>query len=260
MHCSTIEQLNPPRAVLIFILPLFLMILTLLSFAVAIVFANKATTRSYSGLEVTIILTAIGAGIFALSLYFSPMWKYGLFIVIVCILSFLAAAARVFRFNVLVLILQVIAILYIFDPFHASRYLNLSTTRDPATGLPLPCTYGLFHTTQCMADQGSRNCRSYYDYFSFDPLLRDTDRFENPEVQAWGYCDRHWFTTLLIFEVVIMVFLIVLFLLTLLGLLLRFRSLLPEPIQLEIVKEQPEVFYPVASYPAPLAPAVYPIM
>jgi hypothetical protein len=253
MHCSTIEQLNPPRAILIFVLPLFLMLLTLFSFAVAIAFANKATTRSYSGLEVAMIVTAVGAGLFALSLYFSPMWKYGLFIVIVCILSFLAAAARVFVFNAVVFALQIIAILYIFDPFHASRYLNLSTTRDPATALPLPCTYGLFHTTQCMADFGSRNCRSYYDYFGFDPLLRDTDRFENPQVQAWGYCDRHWFTTLLIFEVVIMVFLIVLFFLTLLGLLLRFRSMLPEPIQLEIVKEVPDVI------PVPIvAPVAYP--
>jgi hypothetical protein len=221
------------------------MLLTLFSFAVAIVFANKATTRSYSGLETAMIITAVGAGIFAISLYFSPMWKYGLWIVLVCILSFLAAAARVFTFNAVVFFLQFVAIFYILDPMHASRYLNVSTFRDPNTGLPLPCTYGLYHTTQCMADLGSRNCRSYYDYFGYDSMLRDTDRFENPQVQAWGYCDRHWFTTLLIFEVIMTVFLIVLFFLTLLGLLLRFRSLIPEPIQLEIIKEQPEIIYPV---------------
>jgi len=243
-QCSTIEQLNPLRAILIFILPLFLMILTLLSFAVAIVFANKATTRSYSGLEIAIILVAVALGIFAISLYFSPMWKYGLWLVLVALLSFLAAAARVFTFNALVVFLQVVALWYIFDPFHASRYLNLSYYRNPATGAPLPCTFGLFHTTQCMADDGSRLCRWYYDYFSFDPLTRDVERFENPAVQAWGYCDRHWFTTLLIFEIIAMVLLIILWLLTLLGLLLRFRSLMPEPVELEVVKEQPEYFSP----------------
>ena len=40
---------------------------------------------------------------------------------------------------------------------------------------------------------------NYLGYFTLDPQLRDTDRFDNPARTTYGYCDRGYVLLLLVF-------------------------------------------------------------
>ena len=66
-------------------------------------------------------------------------------------------------------------------------------------------------------------CYHWYDYFKYDPALRDVDRVDNPEITMFGYCSRGWVTALMIFSYFVMTGVLVQLVLSLLGVFIRFR-------------------------------------
>jgi hypothetical protein len=248
-RCSSVYFLHGLRSFFIFALPGFLLLSTLLGLAVVLVFANKASNRSYSFIESAMILLSINAILFALPTFFSPAFKYGVLVVLVGLITILSAAARVRSLNVLALVALVVAIIYVFDPFTGNAYLNLTgfrtlsqdlTGRTAAgfqrvPGQPDDRTNGLLHLITAMWREGQQFCVDFYDYFRLDDQLLDKARFDNPAVTTYGYCNRGWVFALLIFEIIMMSTLVILTIVTLIALLLRFRKQADlAPVELEV--------------------------
>jgi hypothetical protein len=219
-----------------------------------LVFANKASNRSYSFIESGMILFALIAIIFALPTFFSPAFKYGVLIVLVGLITILSAAARVRSLNVLALAALVLAVLYCFDPFTGNQYLTMVSFRTLSQdlagsqgnaqypysnqripGQPDYLTNGLLHLITHMWRDSQNFCVDFYDYFRLDDNLLDKNRFDNPEVSTYGYCTRGWVFALLIFEIIAMSALVILTVITLIALLLRFRKQADlAPVELEV--------------------------
>eukprot|EP00999_Lentomonas_sp_LEN2_P002972 NODE_82_length_2421_cov_316.376635_g61_i0.p1 GENE.NODE_82_length_2421_cov_316.376635_g61_i0~~NODE_82_length_2421_cov_316.376635_g61_i0.p1 ORF type:complete len:753 (+),score=258.77 NODE_82_length_2421_cov_316.376635_g61_i0:69-2327(+) len=236
-QCTTIEHLHPIKTFLIFGIPVALLAASLLSLAVVLIFANKASNRSYSFIETAMIVLAVGVVLFAMPTFFSPAAKYGLIVAIAALLTILSAAARIKALNVGLLFVQLIVILYLIDPFGGNNYLNFTSFRNWGNGAPNGNTNGILHTTNYMWTNWGGFCTAYYNYFAYDNQLRDTDRFDNPTIPTFGYCSRAWVATLLIFESILIMLFFIMFFVTLLALVLRFRKE-PElaPIELEVQK------------------------
>jgi len=242
LTCSSIELLTVLKAGMVFIIPLILLLATLSGFGIVLVFANKASNRSYSFLETTMIVLSVLTILTSIPLYFSPMFKYGIFIVLTAFLTVLSAAARIRALNIITLVAQFVILVYIFDPVHGNQYLTLTAFPHivgPNAGIPDTNTKGLLHTTTYMFDylHGSAFCTTFYDYFQLDPVLQDTDRFDNPYVNTFGYCKRGWVAFLLNFEALLILFVLLLFVVTLLALVLRFRKIVESAaVELEVQK------------------------
>jgi hypothetical protein len=221
------------------------------SLAIVLVFANKASNRSYSFIETAMIVLSTLAVLACLPTFFSPSFKYGLVGVIGALASILSAAARIRKLNLGVLIFQLIILLYFFDPFTGNAYLNMMSYRNWWNGSPdgngmnsgvnSEATFmgsnGLLHTTTQMWTNSVSFCATFYDYFLLDQDLRDIDRFENGEIITFGYCTRGWITFLLIFNAILMLLYFLLFIVTLLALILRFRKQrVLDAIELEVQK------------------------
>jgi hypothetical protein len=240
-QCTTIENLNPIKAMFVFVLPTYMLILSLGGLAIVLVFANKASNRSYNPIEQAMIVVAIMIIILSLSFYFSPMYKFGVLCVIAALIVILSAAARIFALNAWALVIIILALLFMVDPFPANEWLNFTSFRNPANGAIVPDAAGFLWAIEYHWSNDAEQCVRYYDYFRLDNQLRDVDRFDNPEITTFGYCERGWIIALLVFAVVVIILLVLLFFLTLIALLLRFRKIAPAPVALEVVKE-PEVF------------------
>jgi hypothetical protein len=253
--CSSIELLTVLKSGMVYIIPMALLIATFAGLGIVLVFANKASNRSYSFIESAMIILALISVLVSIPLFFSPMFKYGVFIVIVSLLSILSAAARVRVVNVAAVVAQIIILFYIFDPIHGNRYLTFTSFPvivGPWAGAPDTETKGLLHTTTSMFYRrgvvDTTWCTTFYDWFNLDPALRDTVRFDNPEIQTFGYCKRGWVAFLLIFQGILIVSFVLLFIVTLVALLLRFRKAQSlAPITLEILKD--DVVYPPVPLP-----------
>jgi len=253
-RCSSVYFVHGLRSFFMFALPAFLLLSTLFGLAIVLVFANKASNRSYSFIESGMILFALIAIIFALPTYFSPAFKYGVLIVLVGLITILSAAARVRSLNVLALAALILAVLYTFDPFTGNQYLTMVSFRTLAVdqtgntgnsagpyslqrvaGQPDYLTNGLLHIITHMWRDSQNFCVDFYDYFRLDDNLLDTNRFDNPAETTFGYCRRGWVFALLIFEVIAMTALIILTIITLIALLLRFRKAADlAPVELEV--------------------------
>lgn len=253
--CSSIELLTVLRSGMIYIIPLALLIATFGGLGVVLVFANKASNRSYSFIESTMIVLALVSALSSIPLFFSPMFKYAVFIIIASLISILSAAARVKIVNIFAIIAQVVILFYIFDPIHGNRFLTFTSFPQISganSGLPDTETKGLLHTTTSLFYRNgvvdTSFCTNFYDYFNLDRVARDTTRFDNPDINTFGYCKRGWIAFLLIFEGILIVAFVLLFVVSLISLLLRFRKAVNlAPITLEILKEDAP-FTPVPLY------------
>jgi hypothetical protein len=202
--CSTIEQMNTINAFWVFVLPTELLFATFVSLAICLAFAARSThTHEFSVIERCMIGAAVLTILFAATLFFAPVWKYGVVTVTVSLVAILAASARVRVLNGACIFLQVLALLYLFDFVHGNAYLGVPMSRTEQ-GIIDSSTMGVLHTTakyfKSIADVSSQgNCVKYYRYFAWDPNVRDT-RFDNPEVTTFGYCSRAWTVALYLFE------------------------------------------------------------
>jgi hypothetical protein len=234
------------RAFWIFVWPTALLLATVMGLAVALVIANRAAARRYHFVERALIVISLLMALFAIPLYFSPAFKYAAVIVFVAVVAIITAAIVHFALNILLIIFTIGLLFYLVDPITSNTYLTFSSDRL-ASGFTDPNAGGVLHYT----GEGWRNgtlddiftkpllnrvgfCTNFYDYFRFDPLLHDYERFENPVVQTFGYCSRGYTFTLLLFELFLILFALLLALLAIIAMMLRFQKVVFEPVELEI--------------------------
>eukprot|EP00999_Lentomonas_sp_LEN2_P003077 NODE_92_length_2352_cov_157.526292_g71_i0.p1 GENE.NODE_92_length_2352_cov_157.526292_g71_i0~~NODE_92_length_2352_cov_157.526292_g71_i0.p1 ORF type:complete len:727 (-),score=211.78 NODE_92_length_2352_cov_157.526292_g71_i0:109-2289(-) len=231
-QCTIIENLGPIKAFWVYVLPAFLLTATLLALALVILFANNVSARSYSFVESGMVIVGVLLILAALPFYFSPAYKYSVLFVIVSLMCVLSASARVKWLNIVALAATIVLILYVVDPFHGNELFNFGYYRLE-NGQPDAEGAGIFHTVQDLFNR-PKMCTDYYKYFMMDPLLHDNERIHNPHKTTFGYCSRGWIMTLLVFAAVCMILTLLLFTLTLIALMLRFRKQKYEPIELEV--------------------------
>eukprot|EP00999_Lentomonas_sp_LEN2_P003066 NODE_91_length_2354_cov_109.447238_g70_i0.p1 GENE.NODE_91_length_2354_cov_109.447238_g70_i0~~NODE_91_length_2354_cov_109.447238_g70_i0.p1 ORF type:complete len:748 (+),score=210.11 NODE_91_length_2354_cov_109.447238_g70_i0:64-2307(+) len=231
-QCTIIENLGPIKAFWVYVLPAFLLTATLLALALVILFANNVSARSYSFVESGMVIVGVLLILAALPFYFSPAYKYSVMFVVVALICVLSASARVKWLNVLALGAVILLVLYVVDPFHGNELFNFGYYRLE-NGMPDPEGAGILHTVQDLFNR-PKMCVDYYKYFMLDPLLHDHERIHNPHKTTYGYCSRGWIMTLLVFAAVCIILTLLLFVLTLVALVLRFRKQKYEPIELEV--------------------------
>eukprot|EP00992_Anisonema_acinus_P015446 TRINITY_DN9753_c0_g1_i2.p1 TRINITY_DN9753_c0_g1~~TRINITY_DN9753_c0_g1_i2.p1 ORF type:complete len:676 (-),score=152.91 TRINITY_DN9753_c0_g1_i2:39-2066(-) len=148
-QCSTVEALNPIKAFWIYVLPAYLLLATVIALAFVIAFINKSSRRSFSFLERAMITIAFLTIILAVTAYFAPVYKYGVWVVFVSLLTILAAAARLKWLNAALVVIQFFTLLFLLDPFHGNNYLNFSSLRV-VNGDPDPQSAGILHSVHKM--------------------------------------------------------------------------------------------------------------
>lgn len=243
--CSTTESMNTVKAFWIFVLPTELMFGTFACLAFCLAFAARSKhAHEFSITERIMVGVAVLTILFAVPLFFAPIYKYGVVVAIVSLFAIITASARVRGLNIVCVLLQVLALLYLFDPMHGNHLLNTSSGRL-SDGTIDAQTMGVLHSTAKMFKsvgdvQTNQYCQKFYQYFTFDPLVRDFDRFDNPEVTTFGYCSRAWVVALFLFEGAILMLLLVQFVLDMLALIVRFKAPSFDPVQLEVQGKQPE--------------------
>jgi hypothetical protein len=233
--CSTIENLHPLRAVVAFFLPIVLLAAMFLGLAFTLFFAKKQNAiNPLSGYEKAIVALAFLVIVFAWPLFFSPLYKYGVAIIWVAFFSLLAAIAGVKRLIPIALIVQVILLIYIFDPFAGNEILNLSYTRqvnlkpqrgDGSAVQNAGVAYsGVFLSIMALwrgdgvSYRGARCTRFYDGYFQRDAWVEDFERRDfGGSKTTFGFCAREWFATLMIVEILMAMWVIILFVVTLVA-------------------------------------------
>jgi hypothetical protein len=233
--------MDPLKAFWLFIFPAALLATTLVGLALALVFANKAAQRLFSLTERAIIAFSILISILIIPLYFSPLYKYGLFIVVLAIWNIITASLRVRWMNTVAIILHIILIIYLFDPFAGSAYFNLTYFRNE-NGTADYTANGIWHGTKrlyfSMREVGDDfgRCVRYFDYFMYDQQAIDY-RFNSPRIWTFGYCSDQYLLALYLFQGFIIIVAIILLILLLIGRVLRFRKNMAVPIELEVLTD-----------------------
>lgn len=243
--CTIVEQLNPVNSFWVFILPTALLAATLSGLALALVFASKVEHKARRALEKMMIIAALVAIFNGVPTFFSPAYKYGSVILVVSLFAILTAAARKVKVYAVCIIMHIILILYLWDPFHGNDYLTLASDRTPF-GRPDPRTAGLLHTVARMHDSSMGNghtmepavlsqipdsnqevlwmeeaCYKFYDYFRLDNVLRDTVRVDDPNVLFFGFCSRGWVIAILIAQGFVLIAVLAQIILDLIALMIR---------------------------------------
>jgi len=226
------------KAFWLFIFPAALLATTLVTLALSLVFANKAAQRLFSFTERKIIEFSILICILIIPLYFSPLYKYGLFIVLLACWSIIVASLRVRWINTVAIIGYIILLIYLFDPFAGSAFFNLTYFRNHL-GTGDFTANGIWHGTKRLyygmrppGDDLGR-CVRYYDYFLYDQTAVDY-RFNNPRIFTFGYCADEYLLALYLFQGFIIIVAFILFVLLLIARVLRFRKISASPIELEV--------------------------
>jgi hypothetical protein len=236
--CTTIETLTPLKGFWLFVWPAYMLTMTCICMAFVLAFVGKSSRRSFAFLERAMITVAFLTIILAVACFFAPVYKYGVWLVIVSLFTVVVAAARVKYLNLALVIVQFITLMYLFDPLNGNNYLNFASLRTPS-GLPDPTSAGVLHSIQKIFPnlptiQAQRYCSEYYDYFSYDPQMYDYRR-TNPAKLTFGYCGDGWITALLIFEGIVLMLVLVQFVLDLIAFVLRFKEERSyDPIELEV--------------------------
>jgi hypothetical protein len=233
--CSEIEAITTLKGFWIFVLPSMLLLASHVGLALVLVFAAKATPRSFSKLEFIMMGLALVTAYLAMPLFFAPVWKFPIWIIFAQLLVFLTASARIRWLNILCVVIQAVTLIYVFDPFHGNAFLTLSSNRiwqtgTVVTGAPddvmqsglLHAIVKSWHTVDLTNQQAF--CSTFYDYFIFDPNMRDLDRFDNGQITMFGYCSRGWVTAQLIFSYFVMMGVLIQLILSLIGVFIRFHK------------------------------------
>jgi hypothetical protein len=222
--CTEIESVTPYRATFAYILPAGLLAATFLGLAFTLFFAKRMNALNpLSAYERAMMALALFAVILSWPLYFSPMYKYGVVFTWVALFTIVAALAGLKRLVVVALVLQVIVLIYIFDPFGGNEILNLAYHRvDRLNGFGFSGVFlsvrNLWNDTasEDAFDFPGWRCVDFYDgYFLRDPLTEDQQRLHDPLRSTYGYCGREWIAVLLYLTGVITLTYITLFVVTL---------------------------------------------
>jgi hypothetical protein len=235
--CSRIELLSGRKAFFVFVLPAWLLLATAISLALVTVLARRATEHIFELTERAIVLLAVITVLLGCPFFFSPFYKNGIVIVLVGLVSILVAVARKRKASLFLVILIVLAIFYVINPFDGNIYFSITSAvpvygARPESSL-LEAAQNLWRT--------SENCVAFYDYFQYDPAHRD-QRLHNPEDYTFGYCGRGYITALIIFAIALYVVLLLLLLLAVFSLVKKLGIKAVEPIELEVAME-PEFMY-----------------
>eukprot|EP01012_Entosiphon_sulcatum_P009052 TRINITY_DN14_c1_g1_i1.p1 TRINITY_DN14_c1_g1~~TRINITY_DN14_c1_g1_i1.p1 ORF type:complete len:687 (+),score=131.05 TRINITY_DN14_c1_g1_i1:903-2963(+) len=238
-QCTTLEAMSPLKAFWAFIVPTSLLAIMFGGLAFVMVFATRVT-RKFSWVERLTIFVAFFSILFGFPTFFAPVWKYGVVITLVGLFAIITAAARLKWLNIVLVILCVVELIYLYDPWNGNAYLTLALDRNPNGGNQGQSA-GILHSIQRMYPnvRGDvariRYCTDFYDFFRNDPALRDTERHDNPLVVTFGYCSRAWTYALLMFEGITLIWTGVLFFLAVISLVLRFKDDRGyDPIELEV--------------------------
>jgi hypothetical protein len=235
--CSRIELLSGRKAFFVFVLPAWLLLATAISLALVTVLARRATEHIFELTERAIVILAVFTVLLGCPFFFSPFYKNGIVIVLVGLVSILVSVARKRKASLFLVILLVLAIFYVINPFDGNIYLSI-TSAVPVNGARpesslLEAAQNLWRTAE--------NCVDFYDFFLYDPAHRD-QRLHNPEDFTFGYCGRGYITALIIFAIALYVVLLLLLLLAVFSLVKKLGIKAVEPIELEVAME-PEFVY-----------------
>eukprot|EP00999_Lentomonas_sp_LEN2_P003109 NODE_95_length_2339_cov_140.324593_g74_i0.p1 GENE.NODE_95_length_2339_cov_140.324593_g74_i0~~NODE_95_length_2339_cov_140.324593_g74_i0.p1 ORF type:complete len:725 (+),score=202.27 NODE_95_length_2339_cov_140.324593_g74_i0:58-2232(+) len=239
VQCSQVEALTPPRAFRVFVLPIALLLATLLALSLVLVFANKASARTYSFIERALITFSVLSILLSCLVFFSPAFKYGVIAVVASLVAILTAAARLRWLNLFAIVVLGVAVLYMFDPFYGNFWFTAASNRFENGNVNAE-TSGILHTIganwRSVTSLGS--CTKFYDYFMLDTQLTSYG-YDNPMDTTFGLCSRSWTLFLLFVAGFLVIFLLLAFILSMLALIVRFRKQRFEPIELEVRGVQP---------------------
>jgi len=230
--------LNGRKAFFVFILPTFMLFVTLLSLALVTVLARRATEHIFELTERALVATAVLATLLSCAYYFSPIYKNGVAIAFVSLGAILIAVARKKNASLFLVFLILFAILYVIDPFSGNIFFGV-TSSVPIRGAPLSSSLleasMNLHTFQHI-------CTNYYNnWFAVDYTLVDYLRHYNAQNNTWGFCSRGWITTLMIFALLLYVLLLLMLLLAIFSYVKKISVKAVEAIELEVVPE-PDMF------------------
>jgi hypothetical protein len=131
--CTTVEYLNPIRAVMVFVAPTGFLLMSLGLLAFAFVFALRQADRSYFLTEKLLVVLAIAEAFFAWPLFFSPQFKYGIFVTLAAAATVCAAGARIKYTHAVMAVTQTVLVLWLLDPFAGSDFFTLASWKDAVT-------------------------------------------------------------------------------------------------------------------------------
>jgi hypothetical protein len=169
------------------------------------------------------------------SYFFSPIFKYGIVIVFLNLFVIVVAVVRTKSMSTLLLIILLLGILYIFDPFNGNIYFSLPGAGS-ADGAGDNISTSLLESSQRIWRRWDE-CVGFYDYFRFDDGVRDINRIANPAVPTFGYCSRTWITTLMIFACLIYITQLLILLLAFFHFAKMHTIKPPDVVQLEVIQE-----------------------
>jgi len=223
-----------------------LLFATLLGLAIVVVLARRATEHTFDLTEKVLVVVAAISVLIATTFYFSPNYRYGLFIAFVDIIAIMVSVIRKKRYSLLLVILLVLKVLFLVDPFAGNIFLSFTggvphfsegPEQEPVNVVGRrDLSSSLYDATQRLWKR-PEECVDFYDFFMFDEAVRDTERIDNPLIQTYGYCSRAWIVTLLVMTALLYALQFLLLLLAIFSLAKKWGRKPSEPIQLEVIQE-----------------------
>lgn len=131
--CTSVEYLDPVRAIWVFVLPTFMLLTSVTGLFATITFLLRIRTGyspRYTCGETTLVSVAFLELVFALFLFFSPQWKYGLVVVLTALYAMFAVGIRSKYAYSVMIVAQLVLVMYLIDPFGGNRFFNLNEQRD----------------------------------------------------------------------------------------------------------------------------------
>eukprot|EP00995_Heteronema_vittatum_P004493 NODE_16_length_2791_cov_484.680890_g13_i0.p1 GENE.NODE_16_length_2791_cov_484.680890_g13_i0~~NODE_16_length_2791_cov_484.680890_g13_i0.p1 ORF type:complete len:479 (-),score=242.61 NODE_16_length_2791_cov_484.680890_g13_i0:229-1665(-) len=215
--CTQIETMTTRRAFWVFVMPVFWTFAALLSLAVVLVVARRATENVFELTERAMTFFAAIMIFLGIPFFFSPLYKYGVVIVFVALFAIVAAVMRSKFLSLSIVVLLVVLLLYWVDPFEGNIWLSFTGGLSPTVTNDRNFASGIVEALARL-DRTREECTGFYDFFMHDPYIHDFARFRNPNRMTFGYCTRAWMTALLIFACIDLVALLVLLMLAIFSL------------------------------------------
>jgi len=201
--CTSIEALTPFRAIQAFFVPLCLLLATYLSLAVTLFFAKRQSTlQPLSTYEKSMFGLACLTIFFSWPLYFSPLYKYALVTNWACFFVIFAALSQMRELNIAALVVLVVVLIYLVDPFYGNEILTLSFDRTTPRSDSVHGYAGVLHSISELISNGQMACTGWYDFFIRDKNVEDQLRWDNSQKVTYGFCARDWYSALFLFELI----------------------------------------------------------
>jgi len=173
--------------------------------------ARGAKTQTESrALKMALIIFNILTGLVSMALLWSPLWKYGIFVVVcnICVVGAVGISSHWARRGAMLIAL--VTLLYLVDPIANNSLLSFAGVHStihsdnipdggahPGESVDVPFySSGIQLAARINAAQfvqGKRDafCTAFYDFFNRDAGLHD-ERHQNPHSLHWGLCRKGW--------------------------------------------------------------------